>query len=316
MKKVVFSDHTASQVSQAQKMREDAYVAALALYEEQRKAKDALIEEAGTRMRAAWKDFRVFAGIGLWFVTFWRTAFGHPVEPRRQDAGRDERVWAVGQQGEGLVARYLESKLSDEWTLVSGYRNSRGEIDQVLVGPDGVASSLWRRIHPRPSLDRSGPCPPACLSPLVREVAWSTALGTAATLDCQQCLPTGTIRGSAPSFVANRSSCRTLRYVLFGPRNEPGWRPWRLAAGVCPAGRYQNRWWIELEVERRTLHLSRRYHVRHASHCRRSPCPRGGANTPTLRLARSRKRAGPLIWRFTHLKRHESAKQIGRLTVG
>lgn len=147
MKKVVFSDHTASQVSQAQKMREDAYVAALALYEEQRKAKDASIEEARTRMRAAWKDFRVFAGIGLWFVTFWRTAFGHPVEPELQNAGRDERVWAVGQQGEGLVARYLESKLSDEWTLVSGYRNSRGEIDQVLVGPDGVVSIEVKHIN-------------------------------------------------------------------------------------------------------------------------------------------------------------------------
>lgn len=44
---------------------------------------------------------------------------------------------ASGRKGEQKVAAHL-GQLSDEWALVSGYRNAKGEIDQVLIGPRGV----------------------------------------------------------------------------------------------------------------------------------------------------------------------------------
>lgn len=62
-------------------------------------------------------------------------------------AGRDERVWSVGGQGESLSATYLAGQLDDSWTLVRGYRNSRGEIDQVLVGPSGIVSIEVKHIN-------------------------------------------------------------------------------------------------------------------------------------------------------------------------
>jgi hypothetical protein len=33
----------------------------------------------------------------------------------------------------------LASKFDDSWTVIAGYRNRRGEIDLVSVGPAGIA---------------------------------------------------------------------------------------------------------------------------------------------------------------------------------
>jgi len=49
-----------------------------------------------------------------------------------------EATLAAGVEGERLAAAGLGRALSDEWTLLRGYRNRRGEIDLVLVGPRGL----------------------------------------------------------------------------------------------------------------------------------------------------------------------------------
>lgn len=46
-----------------------------------------------------------------------------------------ERALAAGMEGESLVERYLAPLLDDRWTLFRGYRNRRGEIDHILLGP-------------------------------------------------------------------------------------------------------------------------------------------------------------------------------------
>jgi len=51
-----------------------------------------------------------------------------------------EEILAAGLAGEELVATGLNGKLDDEWTLIRGYRNRRGEIDHVLLGPRGVVA--------------------------------------------------------------------------------------------------------------------------------------------------------------------------------
>jgi hypothetical protein len=50
----------------------------------------------------------------------------------------DEEILKAGIAGEQRVARELGEKLSDDWTLVHGYRNGRGEIDHLLLGPNGL----------------------------------------------------------------------------------------------------------------------------------------------------------------------------------
>ena len=44
----------------------------------------------------------------------------------------------AGIEGEQLVASGLGRVLDDEWTLIRGYRNRRGEIDHLLLGPRGL----------------------------------------------------------------------------------------------------------------------------------------------------------------------------------
>jgi hypothetical protein len=58
-------------------------------------------------------------------------AAGGPVSDR-------EASLAAGVHGERLAAAGLGRALGDEWTLLRGYRNRRGEIDLVLVGPRGL----------------------------------------------------------------------------------------------------------------------------------------------------------------------------------
>jgi hypothetical protein len=58
-------------------------------------------------------------------------AAGGPVSDR-------EASLAAGVEGERLAAAGLGRALGDDWTLLRGYRNRRGEIDLVLVGPRGL----------------------------------------------------------------------------------------------------------------------------------------------------------------------------------
>lgn len=51
--------------------------------------------------------------------------------------GQEESI-AAGMEGEQRVAIELGDVLGDEWVLFRGYRNARGEIDHLLLGPRGL----------------------------------------------------------------------------------------------------------------------------------------------------------------------------------
>jgi hypothetical protein len=62
-----------------------------------------------------------------------------PTEPRaRQPRSDQEAIATAGIEGEQLVERRLGDTLGDEWVLLRGYRNNRGEIDHLLLGPRGL----------------------------------------------------------------------------------------------------------------------------------------------------------------------------------
>lgn len=61
-------------------------------------------------------------------------------EPRTPRPTRKEAQLEAGIQGEREVASFLADSLGDEWTLIRGYRNRRGEIDQLLLGPVGIVA--------------------------------------------------------------------------------------------------------------------------------------------------------------------------------
>lgn len=102
-------------------------------------------EESAAAVEALREERRRARASGRWLKWF-RLAFavsGAKREATRQHlvtalpTGREEATRA-GRNGERRVARELGEVLDDEWTLFRGYRNARGEIDGVLVGPRGV----------------------------------------------------------------------------------------------------------------------------------------------------------------------------------
>ena len=48
---------------------------------------------------------------------------------------------------------HLARLFDDRWTLVGGYRNAKGELDQLLVGPNGLMAIEIKFINGRVSCD-------------------------------------------------------------------------------------------------------------------------------------------------------------------
>jgi len=62
-----------------------------------------------------------------------------PAPPRpRQPPSDREAIATAGIEGEQRVERGLGESLGDDWVLLRGYRNSRGEIDHLLLGSRGL----------------------------------------------------------------------------------------------------------------------------------------------------------------------------------
>jgi len=74
-----------------------------------------------------------------------RRAPAKPV-PDTGDTDAEEKIRA-GIAGEQLVAAELGRALGDDWTLLRGYRNRRGEIDHLLLGPSGLFAIEVKNIN-------------------------------------------------------------------------------------------------------------------------------------------------------------------------
>ena len=139
MRKITLSDHTADKVQQAEQQRDAENAARVAAYEKECAKKQLSVDQARQQMKAAWKRRKVFAAIGLALRMQWRAQLGWPPRPMIVTARTcDEEVWRAGNKGEDEVMQFLDRQLDDEWTLICGYKNARGEIDQILVGPKGL----------------------------------------------------------------------------------------------------------------------------------------------------------------------------------
>ena len=63
--------------------------------------------------------------------------FSGRAERRNGPTAQEESI-AAGMAGERRVAAELGQVLGNEWVLFQGYRNRRGEIDHLLLGPGGL----------------------------------------------------------------------------------------------------------------------------------------------------------------------------------
>jgi hypothetical protein len=138
MRVVQLSDHPGTLLHHAQQRRaaEDqhrqrAHESALAAQRER-------VAQAREVRDEAWAQHRW----GSWLrgvFAVWRAGTRRPAARRPASQPTDEEArLAAGAAGERLVADALGRSLDDEWTLFRGYRNRRGEIDHVLLGPRGL----------------------------------------------------------------------------------------------------------------------------------------------------------------------------------
>jgi hypothetical protein len=65
-----------------------------------------------------------------------------------------EEILKAGVAGEQRIARELSQQLSDDWILFHGYRNARGEIDHLLLGPKGLWAIEVKNINATVRIDR------------------------------------------------------------------------------------------------------------------------------------------------------------------
>ena len=154
MKVITLSDHPAEMLEdihshhQAAADRERAaHQQALARHQEalaRHSARVTALRQDRDRARA---DRRWFTWAKTTVVT-WHTQQRRPRPPAPPQVSRpggaqhsvadEEAILTAGITGEHIVAADLGAVLGDEWTSLHGYRNRRGEIDHVLVGPRGL----------------------------------------------------------------------------------------------------------------------------------------------------------------------------------
>jgi hypothetical protein len=74
--------------------------------------------------------------------------------PRLKSVPTDtEEILKAGVAGEQRIARELGQQLNDDWTLLHGYRNGRGEIDYLLIGPKGLWAIEVKNINATVRID-------------------------------------------------------------------------------------------------------------------------------------------------------------------
>jgi hypothetical protein len=82
-------------------------------------------------------------------VIGWITVGRQPVPQLIQISppSNNECAMAAGNLGEDLVLKALAYALNDEWTVLKGYRNNKGEVDLIAVGPDGIAALEVKHLN-------------------------------------------------------------------------------------------------------------------------------------------------------------------------
>ena len=147
MRVVLLSDHPGDLLKQARLRGDKQHQRAMAQYESalrRHKAEVRKVEAARDQARAA---RRWLAWLRYVFAVR-RAGRRAPTPPQPAGAPTDEqRKLAAGIEGEQFVADELGRALGDDWVLLRGYKNSRGEIDHLLLGPKGLVAIEVKSIN-------------------------------------------------------------------------------------------------------------------------------------------------------------------------
>ena len=138
MHTVELSNHPGDLLDEASRRRVAAEKHALSVYEDALIRYRARVQTIKVKRDRARAEHRWWAWLRLAFAG-WKEKRGVPRPPIPAAGHTDtEEKLMAGIAGEQQVAAELGRALDDDWTLLHGYRNRRGEIDHLLLGPPGL----------------------------------------------------------------------------------------------------------------------------------------------------------------------------------
>lgn len=153
MKIVVLSDFTTTQLQAAEDRQRAMHAAHVAQHAA---AVDRVRAANIDRLAAplvAWRAGRYGAAV-LAYIHRWRTTpLPMPLAPPVPTRTREISILATGQAGEHAVRSDLAGILDDDWTAIAGYKNPRGEVDLLLVGPPGMLALEVKAINGKVFVD-------------------------------------------------------------------------------------------------------------------------------------------------------------------
>jgi hypothetical protein len=135
MRFVALSDHPSAMLAEARRRRVSARQPAEERHRPEQAVRQSRIDQARQQRDRAGNPLSRLR----WAVTAWWRSLARA--PRRTAApvpSHGEEAILGGIRGEQEVADVLNAALGNAWTLVKGYRNRRGEIDYLLLGPGGL----------------------------------------------------------------------------------------------------------------------------------------------------------------------------------
>ena len=138
MKTITLSSYIMDCLEAAAQARAARYEAAMRDYQEALSRRQECIDEARGLAFAAARRWQLGLAIRSAYRAWQYARVPFPARPTPALISDDERKKMAGAQGEAMVAKHLGRMLDDEWTLICGYTNKGGELDQLLIGPTGV----------------------------------------------------------------------------------------------------------------------------------------------------------------------------------
>ncbi len=123
---------------EARRARESAGGIAAERYRRELASRDARVAEARKRRDKARAERDLLSRLRWGLIAWWRRLARPPRPPAALAPSHGEEAIKGGIKGEQEVADVLSGALGDAWALIKGYRNRRGEIDYLLLGPGGM----------------------------------------------------------------------------------------------------------------------------------------------------------------------------------
>ena len=153
MRVIELSNHPGDMLHDVSLRRHATQRRAQAQYEDALIQHQARVQVIRVQRARARQNHRWWTWLRL-IVAVWTEQRHAPAKPNRNagDTDTEEKIKA-GIAGEQLVATELGRALNDDWTLLRGYRNRRGEIDHLLLGPKGLFAIEVKNINATVSID-------------------------------------------------------------------------------------------------------------------------------------------------------------------